>query len=69
MKQAPASIAASVVASSAFGISQLSPQPAGAVVYHDPNVYGDAENKVAVINRCRQRVRDAIIADPSLGPR
>lgn len=68
IKHGPTTIA-SVIASSAFGTALVTPQPAGAVVYHDPNVYGDAENKVAVINRCRQRVRDAIISDPELGVR
>lgn len=50
------------------GTSILSlPSPAHAIVYYDPMLYGDAELKVAVINRVRQKVRDAITKDPQLG--
>ncbi|GMI02984.1 hypothetical protein TrVE_jg9719 [Triparma verrucosa] len=45
----------------------LGPSPAEAIVYYDPMLYGDAELKVAVINRVRQKVRDAITKDPALG--
>ena len=42
--------------------------PAGAVVYLDPARYGDQELKNAAIAKCRTRVRDAIVKDPSIAP-
>ena len=41
---------------------------AGAVVYLDPARYGDQELKNAAIAKCRTRVRDAIVKDPSIAP-
>lgn len=45
--------------------SVAAPLPSRAVVYLDPARYGDQELKNAAIAKCRTRVRDAIVADPS----
>eukprot|EP00957_Ditylum_brightwellii_P110213 8406652-Ditylum_brightwellii.AAC.1 len=44
------------------------PLPSMAVVYVDPDVYGDKELKVATVNKLRQNIRDAINQDPQLAP-
>lgn len=41
-------------------------QDANALVYYDPDRYGDKELKIATVNKLRQNVRDAIVADPSM---
>lgn len=41
-------------------------QDANALVFYDPDRYGDKELKIATVNKLRQNVRDAIVADPSM---
>jgi Peroxidase len=42
--------------------------PAVASVYLDPAMYGDQENRVAAVDSLRERVRQAILKNPSLAP-
>ncbi len=42
------------------------PKEAGAAVFYDPDVYGDKELKIAILNRSRQLVSNAITASPDL---
>jgi hypothetical protein len=42
--------------------------PANALVYVDPDRYGDKELQVALVNKVRQAVRDAILQNPRLAP-
>eukprot|EP00591_Stephanopyxis_turris_P013984 CAMPEP_0195535404 /NCGR_PEP_ID=MMETSP0794_2-20130614/44199_1 /TAXON_ID=515487 /ORGANISM="Stephanopyxis turris, Strain CCMP 815" /LENGTH=402 /DNA_ID=CAMNT_0040668531 /DNA_START=129 /DNA_END=1337 /DNA_ORIENTATION=- len=44
------------------------PPPASAVVYLDPAMYGDQENRVAAVDSTREAVRRAILQNPSLAP-
>ena len=39
---------------------------AQAMVFYDPDRYGDKELKIATVNKLRQNVRDAIVQDPSM---
>ena len=56
------------IAGLATAIAGASAAPANAVVYLDPARYGDQELKNAAIAKCRTRVRDAIVKDPSIAP-
>ena len=42
--------------------------PANALVYVDPDRYGDKELQVGLVNKVRQLVRNAILQDPTLAP-
>ena len=57
------------VASCAVITASLSPSVASALVYTDPDRYGDKELKVALVNKLRQNLRNSITEDPSLAPK
>ena len=44
------------------------PQPAQAKVYFDTDTYGDKELKIATVNKMKQKLRNAILADVTLAP-
>ena len=46
----------------------LTSRPSNAIVYTDPDRYGDKELKIAFVNRLRQNLRDVIVEDPTLAP-
>jgi len=46
----------------------LFPSSASAVVYLDPAMYGDQENRVAAVDSLREAVRRAILQNPKLAP-
>uniref|UniRef100_A0A7S4SNS9 Plant heme peroxidase family profile domain-containing protein n=1 Tax=Ditylum brightwellii TaxID=49249 RepID=A0A7S4SNS9_9STRA len=47
---------------------ESSPQPANAVVYFDPAMYGDQELRSAAIDSLRESVRRGILQKPTLAP-
>ena len=47
-------------------VTSLAP-PALAKVYFDTDTYGDKELKIATVNKMKQKLRNAILADNSLG--
>jgi len=49
-------------------ILSTSSSPANALVYVDPDRYGDKELQVGLVNKVRQTVRDAILQDVKLAP-
>lgn len=50
-------------------ISTLTPTlPSNALVYVDPNRYGDKELQVGIVSKIRQVVRDTILKNPFLAP-
>jgi hypothetical protein len=51
-----------------FGSGMLFPSSASAVVYLDPAMYGDQENRVAAVDSLREAVRRAILQNPKLAP-
>ena len=61
-------LAKGALATLAAPFVQFAAAPANAVVYLDPARYGDQELKNAAIAKCRTRVRDAIVKDPSIAP-
>lgn len=58
-------IQASFTASLA-ALTTSSPLPASAVVYLDPAMYGDQENRVSTVDSLREAVRRAILKNPEL---
>jgi hypothetical protein len=50
-----------------FG-SIIQPRAADARVYFDTDVYGDKELKIATVNKIKQKLRNAILEDPSVAP-
>lgn len=56
------------LASAGAGLAAVLAPPAGAIVYLDPARYGDQELKNAAIAKCRTRVRDAVVKQPSMAP-
>lgn len=44
----------------------IAPSTTSASVFFDPDRYGDKELKIAFVNKIRQNVRDAIVAQPAL---
>jgi len=51
------------------GLGLLTPLPSRAVVFLDPARYGDQELKNAAIAKCRTRVREAIVKEPTFASR
>lgn len=49
-----------------FGSGIIRPLSASAVVYLDPAMYGDQENRVAAVDSLREAVRRAILQNPKL---
>eukprot|EP01039_Chlorochromonas_danica_P008510 gene8510-9382_t len=45
-----------------------SPSPASARTFFDTDVYGDKELKIATVNKLKQKLRNAILKDPSVAP-
>ena len=43
-------------------------KPANAKVYFDTDTYGDKELKIATVNKMKQKLRNAILADNTLAP-
>jgi len=56
------------VLSGVFLSSIVKPDSANAKVYFDADVYGDKELKIATVNKMKQKIRNAIIADISIAP-
>ena len=48
-------------------VTSLAP-PVLAKVYFDTDTYGDKELKIATVNKMKQKLRNAILEDNSLGP-
>ena len=48
--------------------SALKVDSAGAKVYFDTDTYGDKELKIATVNKMKQKLRNAILADVTLAP-
>lgn len=48
--------------------SAISTQRADAVVYLDPAMYGDQENRISAVDSLKESVRRAILKNPSLAP-
>jgi hypothetical protein len=46
----------------------VSPAPANAEVYFDPEMYGDQELRVGTVDTVRERTRRAILQNPALAP-
>lgn len=59
----------SAAASAGTASTCLLPKSASALVYLDPARYGDQELKNAAIAKCRTRIRDAVVSDPSYASR
>lgn len=59
----------SMLAGGGAAVAVAASEPASAVVYLDPARYGDQELKNAAIAKCRTRVRDAVVADPTFAGR
>jgi len=55
----------STILSISLGLRQ---QAANAKTYFDTDVYGDKELKIATLNKIKQKLRNAIVEDPSLAP-
>lgn len=51
-----------------LGGSLLLPNTAQATIFLDPAMYGDQENRVAAVDTLRERVRRAILQEPTLAP-
>eukprot|EP01041_Mallomonas_annulata_P006885 gene6885-13961_t len=49
-------------------VSAVVKSPASAKTFFDTDVYGDKELKIATVNKIKQKIRNAILADPSLAP-
>ena len=48
--------------------SVVKTEPATAKVYFDTDTYGDKELKIATVNKMKQKLRNAILADVTLAP-
>ena len=48
--------------------SVVKAEPANAKVYFDTDTYGDKELKIATVNKMKQKLRNAILADVTLAP-
>ena len=59
---------AQVSVGTAAALFSSSPSPVRALVYVDPNRYGDKELVVGIMNKLRQCVRDVILKDVQLAP-
>jgi len=63
------SILAAIFTGSTAGASLVSsPNAAQAVVYLDPAMYGDQENRVSAVDSLKESVRRAILQKPALAP-
>jgi hypothetical protein len=57
-----------LLSSAAAAVAAVTARPANAVMFLDPQMYGDQENRVSAVDSLRESVRRAILLRPALAP-